>query len=251
MDSDNAGLLATERLCSGPLLFKLVDDVAVEILVATLPNSLKDPSEFFETQKSKAGEAFREEVLDQAKDWTDWYLRRILSRYDPNSKANNANSYLDITDRLSNFLSGFTNAADRTRRAFSAAGSLAEIISKESGSSSAPLRIQLESDLLDMASRKAKTRENLSRRVDHQIDFQKLINGGDNTHDKGMARGKATTQRNLNKGLQSKTQRKNNLKGSRNLPPSIDASSTFSRHNYNPKIERIPKQWQARRNIES
>lgn len=171
-DSDEAGVNAIERLCTGSLLMKTAETFVVEILVATLPSGVKDPAEYFESgdkrSRSRIGEQFRKEVVDTAKDWTVWYLDSLLSGYDEMALRGTAGSFSDICDRVSEFLSRFPNLAERTKRAHDVAGSLADVISggSDSGQVSNALRIQLESDLVNMVARKAGVRESIERRIE-------------------------------------------------------------------------------------
>lgn len=163
---------AIERLCTGSILTKIAETYVVEILIATLPNGVKDPGEYIDSKSSKtrsrAGSQFRKEVIDTAKDWTAWYLDRLLSRYDEAALRGKAGSFGDICDRISDFLSAFPNPAERTKRAHDVAGQLAAIVSGKSGSneSSNALRIQLETDLVNMVARKAGARESIERRIE-------------------------------------------------------------------------------------
>jgi hypothetical protein len=163
---------AIERLCTGSLLIKTAETFVVEILVATLPSGVKDPAEYVELgdkkSRSRIGEQFRKEVMDTAKDWTVWYLDRLLSCYDEIALHGMAGSFADICDRVSEFLSRFPNPAERTKRAHDVAGSLADVIScgSDSGQVSNALRIQLESDLVNMVARKADARESIERRIE-------------------------------------------------------------------------------------
>ena len=171
-DGDEAGLNAIERLCTGSLLSKTTETYVVEILVATLPSGVKDPGEYIESRspknKARAGEEFRKSVINTAKDWTAWYLDRLLSRYDDAALRGTAGSFADICNRVSDFLSGFPNPAERTKRAHDVAGSLADIVSgkSDSGGGSNALRIQLETDLVNMVTRKAVARESIERRIE-------------------------------------------------------------------------------------
>jgi len=171
-DGDEAGLNAIERLCTGSLLSKTAETYVVEILVATLPSGVKDPGEFIESKSSKnktrAGEKFRKEVIDTAKDWTAWYLGKVLCGYDDAALRGTAGSFSDVCDRVSDFLSRFPNPAERTKRAHDIAGSLADVVSGNSDSreGSNALRIQLETDLVNMVARKAGARESIERRIE-------------------------------------------------------------------------------------
>lgn len=190
-DGDEAGLNAIERLCSGSLLSKTAETYVVEILVANLPSKVKDPGEYIECispkNKARSGDLFRKEVIGTAKDWSAWYLDKLLSRYDERALRGTAGSFADICDRVSDFLSRFSNPAERTKRAHDVAGSLADIVSGEAtNDGSNALRIQLETDLVNMVSRKAGARESIERRIESvdgysQDATQKLakMTGGD------------------------------------------------------------------------
>lgn len=170
LDCDEAGVNAVERLCTGSLLSKTAETYVVQILVATLPSGVKDPGQYIESKssKSKAGEQFRKEVIDTAKDWTVWYLDRLLSRYDETALRGTAGSFADVCDRISDFLSVFSNPLERTKRAHDVAGSLANIVAGnvDSNESSNALRIQLETDLVNMVARKAGAKESIERRIE-------------------------------------------------------------------------------------
>lgn len=172
LDADEAGLNAIERLCTGSLLSKTTEAYVVEVLVATLPAGVKDPGEYIESQsskdKSRAGNQFRKEVIEKAKDWTAWYLDRLLSRYDELAIRGTAGSFADVCDRVSDFLSRFPNPLERTKRAHDIAGSLADVVSGSSNSQegSNALRMQLEKDLVNMVARKAGARESIERRIE-------------------------------------------------------------------------------------
>ena len=167
LDNDEAGLNAVDRLCDSTLLTKISEQFTINILIASLPGKLKDPAEFIEEKGGgpKSAKAFHNDVISKAKPWSDWYIDRIISQYDSKVTENGMKgSFSEVCERLSDFLSTFTNAADRTRRSYDVAGKLSDLISR--GRSSNALRIQLESDLLDMSSRKARSREALSRRIE-------------------------------------------------------------------------------------
>jgi hypothetical protein len=166
---------------------KTAETYVVEILVASLPSGVKDPAEYIESgnkkDRTRIGKKFRKEVLDAAKDWTTWYLDRLLSGYDERALRGMAGSFADICDRVSDFLSKFPNPAERTKRAHDVAGSLAGVISggSDSGQVSNALRIQLESDLVNMVARKAGVRESIERRIESvegaspEVTNQKLL----------------------------------------------------------------------------
>jgi DNA primase catalytic core len=170
LDNDEAGINAVERVCSNMFLAKTAEKFVVEIVVAHLPPGIKDPADFIEANKggTKGGAVFREQVLRQAEDWTTWYLKRILSRYNEKALRGTPGSFGDMCDRVSEFLATFPNPADRTKMAHDIANNLVELVAKSSGSGevSNSFRIQLESDLVDMVSRKAAAKESLGRRIE-------------------------------------------------------------------------------------
>lgn len=175
LDNDAAGLNAIERLCDSSILMKVSEKKTIQILIAQLPENTKDPAEFIEHKGggNQAGESFNEEIVSKAIPWSDWFINRIVSQYDSNAETGTNGSFSDICSRISDFLSTFPNAADRTRRSYDVAIRLANLISNDS---SPALRIQLESDLLDMSSRKAQAREALTRRVENVDGLTDLSN---------------------------------------------------------------------------
>lgn len=187
LDNDEAGINAVERICTGSHIWDFLEQTAVEVEVVSLPTGIKDPADYIEANggigKTSSGEKFREEILGASMPWNDWFITRLISKYDPNDTT----SFSNVCDNIATFLSNHPNAADRTKRAFEAAGKLAALIGKDSSSSHGPLRIQLESDLLSMASRKASAREALSRRIEdadgENINKNKLarLNSGEAT----------------------------------------------------------------------
>jgi DNA primase len=172
MDNDEAGVSAIERLCGGALLEKIAETSVVEIKAASLPTGIKDPADFIETirmgTKSGIDTRFRKDVVNESIDWADWYLKLLLSRYDPKALRGSSGSFGDICDRISEFLSTFPNPADRIQRAHDVAGSLAKTIANnsEDGKVSSALRIQLESDLVNMVARKVNVKQSVERRIE-------------------------------------------------------------------------------------
>lgn len=168
MDNDDAGIGAVERLCSGLHIRDLVKKYNnVEVAVANLPSEVKDPAEFVEsrsdTPSKTVKECFKAEVIDTAKLWNDWYIDRLISQYNEDDPS----GFGIVCDDITTFLSKNENPADRTKQAYEVANKLAVCISgKGNENPSASLRIQLESDLLGMASRKASEREKVTKRIE-------------------------------------------------------------------------------------
>ena len=181
MDGDDAGQNAVERLCSNnrALLQKVPEMDVNELYVATLPGSdeakkqnVKDPFDFvsFAGGGDKARVCFQEEILDKSIPWDEWYVARILSRHDKDARDGTEGSFADICDVVSTFLATFTNPADRTRRVYKIAEMLVDLIADDGDNSSSSslgmLRVQLESDILSMSTRKAGVREAMERRIE-------------------------------------------------------------------------------------
>lgn len=163
LDNDDAGIAAVERLCSSLILAKICEKHVVEIAVATLPDNIKDPGEYFQS-KLGDGNAFRCQVLDSAIEWSRWHTDKILSQYDSRAIQGGPSSFADICERVSDFLATFPNPGDRTRRAYEVAVKLARAI--DANSTSITLQIQLESDLVNMVARKAAAKDVVERRVE-------------------------------------------------------------------------------------
>jgi hypothetical protein len=103
-------------------------------------------------------------------------MERIVSVCDVGATSGSSDSFPQVCEAVSDFLSSFSNPADRTKRAYEAAGTLSKLLAPNRTDSVGGLRIQLETDLLDMASRKARTREALSRRVEESSGIQRGTN---------------------------------------------------------------------------
>ena len=170
MDGDDAGRNAIERLCGSNILWKVPELNRNELYIATLPGGIKDPADFVDSVAGdeKANERFQKEILDKSKPWEEWYVARLLSKYDAAAKDGTLGSFSEISNQISTFLASFPSPADRTRRVHKIAELLVTlIVEKDSRSSSiSMLRVQLEADLLNMASRKAGVREAMERRIE-------------------------------------------------------------------------------------
>jgi hypothetical protein len=169
LDNDEAGLIAVERLCGNGMLSEASSKYGVEILVASLPEGLKDPADFIESREgadAEVAESFRTEIVGSACDWTDWYLQRLFTEYDPAATRGRPGSFGDIFERVAGFLASSMDPADRTKRAYEVAGSLAAMIAEEKNATevSSVVRFQFESDLIDRASRIAEAKDAVQRR---------------------------------------------------------------------------------------
>ena len=170
LDNDDAGIGAVERLCSSMHIWNLLEKKNVEITVGCLPTGCKDPGEFVELRAGNSSqsvkECFEAEVINTAMLWSDWYINRLIMNYNKDDSS----SFASVCDEITTFLSKNPNPADRTKQAYEAATNLARHISrkddKDDKEPSASLRIQLESDLLGMASRKASKRESQEIRIE-------------------------------------------------------------------------------------
>jgi len=207
MDGDDAGVNAVERLCSSNILSKVPELNRNELYVASLPDDInvKDPSDFVEYAGDNAQQRFQEEILDNASAWDEWYIARLVSKYEVDAKDGGIDdSFADICDDVSTFLATMPNPADRTRRVHKIAEMLVDLITADtdterSASSLNMLRVQFESDILNMSSRKAGVREAMERRIE-QADgitgdatasmMERLTSGGNvdmNDDDKKMS----------------------------------------------------------------
>ena len=169
LDNDEAGQIAVERLCGNGMLSEASSKHGVEILVASLPEGLKDPADFIEAREGaddEIAESFRREIVGTACDWTDWYLQRLFIEYDPTATRGRPGSFGDIFERVAGFLASSMDPADRTKRAYEVAGSLAAMIAEEKNATevSSVVRFQFESDLIDRASRIAEAKDAIQRR---------------------------------------------------------------------------------------
>lgn len=202
MDGDEAGQNAVARLSSSSsVLSKSLEINLNEIFVATLPDEIKDPSDFVDYAGggNEAKMRFEEDVLNKAVSWNDWYIERILSQYDVAAEDGARGSFSGICDEVSTFLATFTNPADRTRRVYNIAEKLVDLIapsSEKNSTSSSMMRVQLESDILNMATRKAGVREAMERRIEQADGFsgdatsatmEKLARGGSDEDSKLMS----------------------------------------------------------------
>jgi len=173
MDGDDAGRNAVERICSSNILSKVPELNKNELYVATIPGGdVKDPSDFVDVAGGgdQAREQFESEILDKAVPWDEWYIARILSKHDANANDGEDGSFSTICDEVSTFLATFPSPADRTRRVHKIADMLVHLIANgddnNSSSSIGMLRVQLEADILNMASRKAGVKEAMERRIE-------------------------------------------------------------------------------------
>jgi hypothetical protein len=162
---------AIERLCSSNILSKVPELSKSELYVATLSGGeVKDPSDFVNLAGGgdKARMRFQEEILDNAMPWDDWYVDHLLLKHEVDAKDGTVGSFAGICDDVSTFLASFSNPADRTLRVHKIAEKLVTLIAENdmSSSSIAMLRVQLESDILNMSSRKAGVREAIERRIE-------------------------------------------------------------------------------------
>jgi DNA primase len=154
LDNDAAGTTAVERICRNGFLLQLVhDNPVVRVAVAQLPDGTKDPADFVDESSSPAKD-FWEQVVDPAKDWMDWYIRRLVGGHNASAER----SFADVFESVAEFMAEAMTPQDRTNCAPRVAGLLEKLLSNEK-KNDATLRVQLESDLLDLSSRVASARE--------------------------------------------------------------------------------------------
>lgn len=186
LDNDIAGLQAVERLCSNGILGKLVAKYPVDLRIASLANGVKDPAEFVEARRGLTRKEiamdFQSSVIEIAETWEKWYVFRLMKTYEQGVRGRQSGSFSDVFGRIAAFLGTIENPGDRTRLAYEAALDLAQVIAKESGTSipSDAVQTQLESDLIDLATRNAHTRAAVDQRVDSTLtaaSFSKGLDG--------------------------------------------------------------------------
>lgn len=174
LDNDDAGIAAIRRLCSNGILSAAMTKHVVDIAVAQLPEGIKDPAEFFESQissgvsRTELAERFRKDIVESAVDWTDWYIQSIVSEYNKDAIKGSTGSFNNIFERVADFLATTFSPADRTRRAYEVAGMLSSLIAKERNATevSKAVSMQLESDLIHLASRISDAKEAIHRRAE-------------------------------------------------------------------------------------
>lgn len=169
LDNDAAGLNAIERLCTGNILSSITERFPLEILIASLPKDVKDPADYIELIKDSNNpeEKFRTDVVGGALEWSDWYIKHLLSSYDSQSPRGSHASFGDIFERLAGFLATYMNAAERTKRACEVAAYLADILSDDGNTTqiSNAVRVQLETDLVEKAASIANSNAAISNRI--------------------------------------------------------------------------------------
>lgn len=175
LDNDTAGISATERLCRNGMIADCITNNSVTMFIATLPNGIKDPAEFIEVQRknglngSNAADAFRTTVINSAVDWREWLIQQIISGYDQDlTSGTTIGRFSNMFERIADFLATTFNPAERTKRAYQIAGQLSSVLANECNvsESSTAVRIQLESDLIDLSARIASAKDAIQRRVD-------------------------------------------------------------------------------------
>ena len=173
-DNDSAGSAAVERLCRNGMLEECIRKNTVSVHVARLPFNITDPADFIETQRKEGttvqeiATRFCHEVVEKAVDWTVWYIQHLISGYDRDAPRSAAGSFSNVFERIADFLANSFSPAERTKVAYEVAGQLSSVLANDRNSSEVSLsvRIQLESDLIDLAARLSATKEVLQRRID-------------------------------------------------------------------------------------
>jgi DNA primase catalytic core len=173
LDNDEAGRMAVERLCGNGIISECIAKHAVAVLVGQLPGNIQDPADFIEYQRKqgldaqRAVDRFLFDVVNAAIDWTEWFIQQLICGYDRNAPSGTAGSFSIVFERIADFLASSLGPAERTKRAFEVAGQLSHILANEQNSTdiSVSVRIQLESDLIDLASRLAMSKQAIQRRV--------------------------------------------------------------------------------------
>lgn len=184
LDNDQAGKAAVERLCTNGMVQDLVANQAVDVRVAALPDAVKDPAEFIEfianggsetagvsprskkkLKEDEATQRVQQHLFDSSLNWIDWYMKQVINEYDCEAESGQAGSIGNIFDRLADFMAASMTPEDRIHYSKQVASSLASILAKDGDSSTAEsVQSQLETDLIDLTSRMASTRDAVQRR---------------------------------------------------------------------------------------
>ena len=181
MDNDDAGVAAVTRLCTGsePILLSVRKKSKIDILVANLPESVKDPAEFLEENRDVEGldEKFRDEAIQSALEWSVWYMFHLIAAHDPSASNGEDGSFGQIFDNLASFLSIFESIDERTKKAEIVSSKLADLVDTDSVTDnnddnnrtevSSTTRIQLASNLVEKAASIAH-----SKSISFQRNFQ-------------------------------------------------------------------------------
>jgi DNA primase catalytic core len=178
LDNDGAGQAAVERICTNGMLKEVCSGHSVQVLVAQLPDGCKDPADFMDVLYSDdidigaMASEFQRRVVEKSKDWTLFYVDRILASYNALAPRGQSGSFGDIFERAADFIAESMSVGDRTKYAFEVALSMADIVARESNEteSSSVVRSQLEFDLVDLVSRIADSREVMARRASAAAD---------------------------------------------------------------------------------
>jgi len=132
LDNDVAGIAAITRLCTGsvPILLSVIKQSKVEIFVAKIPESVKDPAEFLEEHRDvdNVDEKFRDEVIQNSQEWRVWYMFHLIAAHDPSASAGEDGSFSQIFDNVASFLSLIESVEERTKKAEVIASKLADLV---------------------------------------------------------------------------------------------------------------------------
>lgn len=170
LDSDKAGIAAVERLCSNGMVAASAKKFKVDVLIASMPDGLKDPGEFAAMHQSNEDffAKFEKEVVNDAEDWISWYTLSIIQQYKRSAPRGARNSFSDIFSKVAEFIGTTMDTADRTKAALDLSHHLSELLKTDRNSTeiSKTVQIQLEADLIDLAARNSYSRNALSQRVE-------------------------------------------------------------------------------------
>lgn len=235
LDNDSAGIAAVERLCSGGILSKAASLNGAQFLIASLPDGVKDPGDFIKLhQKGNeklSAKKFQKDVIRNARDWNSWMVDHIISRYDKKAARGSPGSFGDMFARVSEFLAmSCSNPADRTRSAYLVADRLASIMASDANTTSVSqaARVQLESDLIDAASRIANAKDVMHRRIEK-------ITGGSPTESRKLLTAMSHGTGLQNDAIDTEKLSRNALRKSLNNESGIEQPSVTS---YNGQVQK-------------
>lgn len=166
LDSDDAGVAAIDRLCTGqkPILVSATENLNVDIYVANLPEGIKDPADFLEHHRGSDGpeRKFRVDVLQNATEWSEWYMNRLVASHIEDSGSKEKESFNAIFDCVASFLSTFEKKEDLAKRASLVAPKLANLVNAYNNTgtltASSTVLSHLESELIEKANNMARSK---------------------------------------------------------------------------------------------
>jgi DNA primase catalytic core len=188
-DNDEAGVMAAQRLCSNDYLLQVSKTKGVEFHIATLPDGVKDPAEYFDVHGISADilQKFKDSVVDKSIAWTDWHLKRTVKGVILDDGDDQSNSLLLAFEQVADFVARSLEEPVRTQTVRTVAELLAAKITKQNNDTEFADVIydQITIDLLDLVSRIVSSRESATESQKLPKDYSSII--------KSLAKGNGLT----------------------------------------------------------